>query len=235
MDRLRFITLVLLFFTGFLFLFLNDLEIEQKSKNPVIDLIKPVYRISRLNYFVDDDGEEHLSSLQGTAIGISPNKLLTAYHVVAKVEDVELEVVEVFSQKTGLKLGECEYKIVKTDSETDLALIEIEETLPHYITIENIPSSNFEIGSKLFAIGASQGQNPFVTVQGYLFQKSPIYWVCSGYIQRGSSGGPIFNEKGQLLGIVSKISSFNPSSVTFFISLPTIIEFLSDQPTIKIK
>ncbi len=101
-------------------------------------------------------------------------------------------------------------RLVGFDSDSDVALLQIEQQYPHLQTLD---SDDIQVGEKVIALGNPSGLS-FTVTEGIV---SAVNRVVSsnniGYIQTdvpispGSSGGPIVNKEGKIIGITNfKIS-----------------------------
>lgn len=150
---------------------------------------------------VDAQTEEGISS--GTGCIIESNGLiLTSSHVIdgAKSIDVTTSKGEVYKATLSSILGK----------NNDLALLKIEAKakLP---TIKLGDSSNLRVGQKVLAIGNPFGFNGTLTtgiVSRIDYARNKIQTDAA--INPGSSGGPIVNVEGEVIGISQSI--FNPDN-----------------------
>jgi serine protease Do len=138
---------------------------------------------------------EHLKG-HGTGIIVGPNHVLTAYHVVTSGP-----LAVVFYQ--GPAVGG---RVHWYDQKLDLALVEVE--VPERYRATELACDQLRIGQHLVAVGhpmrarwvAADGRLPTVTAVGGLGL------VPLGFdIGLGSSGGPVFDERGRLAGIALAI------------------------------
>jgi serine protease Do len=133
--------------------------------------------------------------------------ILTNAHVVADAAriNVKLDSGEEF-------LG----KIVGTDEETDLAVVKIEagRDLP-VVKLGN--SDEAQVGDWVLAIGSPFGLNRTVTagIISQVQRATPSATLFQRFIQtdaainRGNSGGPLVNMKGEVIGVNSQIATTN--------------------------
>ena len=143
--------------------------------------------------------------------------IATNHHVVAGAK----EIAVTFHDKTRLPA-----RLVGADEKTDLALlkVEAEEELPHVAFAE---SGEVRVGDWVVALG-----NPFglghsatagiVSARGRQIGAGPYddFLQISAPINRGNSGGPTFNLKGEVIGVNTAIFSPNGGSVGIGFAVP---------------
>jgi S1-C subfamily serine protease len=126
--------------------------------------------------------------------------LVTNHHVIESCWDSGTEVVVYIGEEY-----ETEVKgiIVGVDEENDLALIEIKENLPLIYSAEDFA----EPGWWSMAIGNPLDEDieevldRYVSI-GYIgFVLDGYYNYTSATLNRGNSGGPLVNSRGELIGI----------------------------------
>jgi serine protease Do len=142
----------------------------------------------------------------GSGFIIDPKGIiLTNFHVVAGVDQVEVQLTD------GRKFLS---KDIKGDRKTDLAIVRIDPkgTLP---SLELGDSDSMEMGDRVLAIGAPFGLTGTVT-QGIVSAKGRNRLNVNMYedfiqtdaaINPGNSGGPLINLEGKVIGINSAIKS----------------------------
>ena len=149
----------------------------------------------------------------GTGFLISPKGLIvTAYHVVKSSNKIEV----IFPEKSITK--EAVVKI--RDIQNDIAILELKDfTFSSYFN-QSIPfvfsnSKLVKVGEEVFTLGFPLGNilgnKPRLSTGRinslYGIQDDPRLFQISNPLQPGNSGGPLFNHKGELIGIV--VSSLN--------------------------
>ncbi len=186
------------------------------------------------------------SNSAGSGVIISTDGYIaTNYHVIQNSRDSKIQV--------KLKDGSThEAKIVGVDSRTDLAVIKIEaKNLASAVLTD---SDKVVVGEKAIAIGNSLGVLGGTVTQGIVSavnRESEVGTAKLSLIQtdapvnRGNSGGGLFNESGQLIGIVTQKASGNsieglgfaiPSNVVAEITKEIIKEgYVKSRPTIGIQ
>jgi S1-C subfamily serine protease len=133
-------------------------------------------------------------------------------------------------------------KVVRLDQTRDLALIQMvagkDRTLPQLKPITLEKPEVIEIGQDVFAIGHPIGLT-WTYTEGVISQIRPRYiWEMEGRkfratviqtqtsMNHGSSGGPLINRDGRLVGIVSNMVG-DRGGLNFAISVQEILSFLA--------
>jgi S1-C subfamily serine protease len=139
--------------------------------------------------------------------------ILTNFHVVQEAQSIEV----VLGDKTRYPA-----KVIGADSRNDVALIKIDPKDKKLVALPLGDSANLQVGQKVLAIG-----NPFgfqstlttgvVSALGRTVQTSQSTFIDSAIqtdaaINRGNSGGPLINSRGEVIGINSAI--YTPSGTT---------------------
>ncbi len=150
--------------------------------------------------------EIHSRSGQGSGFILSEDGLvMTNYHVIAG--DRELTVT-VFQQEQGT-LQRTLYKnirILASDPKRDLALLKIMDELEAPLIPLAFGSANdMKTGETVFAIGSPLGLDRTVS-RGIVSLSDRIidgqvYLQATAQINPGNSGGPLFNLKGEVIGV----------------------------------
>ena len=155
--------------------------------------------------------------------------LITNFHVT---EDETQISVEVFQQKNG-ELERNIYKQVKIVSLNkfgDLALLKVEDKgAPKFASVSLGDSDTLAVGERVFAIGSPLGLERSVT-EGIVSTKTRqlqgnLYLQTTAQINPGNSGGPLFNLRGEVVGVTNmKITS--GEGLGFAIPVDSVIFFL---------
>ncbi|WP_370853002.1 DegQ family serine endoprotease [Pararhizobium haloflavum] len=155
----------------------------------------------------------------GSGFVISEDGLIvTNNHVIEQADEVEVN----FADGSSLTA-----EIVGTDPKTDLALLQVDpaEPLDH---VEFGDSETMRIGDWVMAIG-----NPFglggsvsigiVSARGRNINAGPYddFIQTDAAINRGNSGGPLFNMRGEVIGINTAIISPTGGSIGIGFSVPS--------------
>ena len=136
------------------------------------------------------------SLLQGSGFFISCNRVVTDLHVL---EGAERILVEPFRGKSVSAI-----RISSGDEPIDLALLETDAT-DASITILNLEHSRPLNGDSLFVVSNPRGSNRKVTTgivdSFWSFGASGDLMRITAAIAPGSSGGPVLNLRGDVIGI----------------------------------
>ena len=199
-----------------LFLTLLALYISVSYASPYRDLFKQVHpSVVVLHTFEsvptrDSASNRQMASVQGLGSGVlisDDGKILTAAHVVHLSDSIHVEFTD--GSKTLAK-------VLASDPAADIALLKIEK-IPRDAVIAPLGNSEtVEVGDDIFIIGAPYGISHTLTVgniSGHrtsnaseIFQQAEFFQTDAA-INQGNSGGPMFNLKGEVIGIVSHILS----------------------------
>jgi serine protease Do len=159
--------------------------------------------------FFDDFGAPGNRGMQradalGSGFVISEDGyIVTNHHVISGADEI---IIEFFS---GKKLPA---KLVGSDPKTDIALLKVEagEPLP-FVTFGN--SDLMRVGDWVMAMGNPLGQGFSVSAGIVSARGRTLSGTYDDYIQtdaainRGNSGGPLFNMDGQVVGVNTAILS----------------------------
>jgi len=154
------------------------------------------------NYFGRMPKEQKRRSLGSGFIVSEDGYILTNNHVVEKADEVTV---------TLLDKEEFKAKVIGNDPKTDIALIKIEsrKKLPHVALGD---SDELDVGEWVVAIGNPFGLGHTVTTgivsaKGRIIGSGPYddFIQTDASINPGNSGGPLFNLKGEVVGINTAI------------------------------
>lgn len=150
------------------------------------------------------------SSALGSGFVISEDGyVVTNNHVIEGADEI---LIEFFS---GLELPA---KVIGTDPNTDIALLKVEATTP----LPFVPFGDSDVarvGDWVVAMGNPLGQGFSVSAGIVSARNRALSGTYDDYIQtdaainRGNSGGPLFNMDGQVIGVNTAILSPNGGSI----------------------
>lgn len=178
----------------------------------------PLYRFFRR--FGEGPGgrrEKHVTQAQGSGFVITPDGyVVTNNHVVEHASQVEVT----FDDGRTLPA-----KIIGTDKRTDLALLKISDgdKLPHVDWATATP----RVGDWVLAVGNPFGLGGTVTAgivsaRGRDIGAGPYddFLQIDAPVNRGNSGGPSFDSRGQVIGVNTAIYSPSGGSVGIGFAIP---------------
>ena len=143
--------------------------------------------------------------------------IITNYHVI---NDAEKITVTLFDNSS------LEAKVIGKDAKTDIALIKVETDKP-LVPVKFGDSDKVRVGDWILAIGNPFGLGGSVT-SGIISAKArdidsgqyDSFIQTDASINQGSSGGPMFNMAGEVIGINSVIFSTNGASMGIGFAIP---------------
>ncbi len=155
----------------------------------------------------------------GSGFIISPDgQVVTNHHVVAGAETVKVKLADGRS---------FDAKVVGSDPLTDIAVLKItaDVALP---TVDFGPSDTLRVGDEVVAVGNPFGLGGTVT-SGIIsalsrdIRSGPFddFIQTDAAINRGNSGGPLFNNAGKVVGVNTAIISPGGGSVGIGFAVPS--------------
>ncbi len=203
---------ILLVFLLSLFLFkansqtLADLAARADSSVVQIEVIE------KRNLGIGDPGKFEKAEGLGSGVLVGKDKIyiLTAAHVV--IDATKIQVI--FTD--GTTIGAL---IRRIDRTSDVAVLQLDRPMNHLPAATLGDSDKMRIGDDVFVIGSPLGISHSVS-KGIISGKHTEYnesnnnramefFQTDASINKGNSGGPMFNMKGEVVGIISSILSFS--------------------------
>ena len=188
--------------------------IEQSS--PQVPSIEDFFNFP-FNMPTPEQSEREFSSLGSGFVISEDGYIVTNNHVVQNASDIQVTFT------SGLKL---EAELIAFDSETDLALLKV-DTLDSLSFLEFGDSDNAKVGSWVMAIGNPHGLGGSVTA-GIVSARGRMlggryddFIQTDAAINRGNSGGPLFNLEGEVIGVNSMIVSPSGGSIGLGFAIPS--------------
>jgi serine protease Do len=146
----------------------------------------------------------------GVLVGEKGIYILTAAHVVENAVKIQVEFSD--DSKMGATLK-------RIDKIADVALIQLERPVTHLPAAKLGDSDKVRVGEDIFIIGSPLGLTHSVS-KGIISGKhtelnetnknrAMEFFQTDASINKGNSGGPMFNMQGEVIGIVSSILSFS--------------------------
>ena len=164
------------------------------------------------------DRPRQVNSL-GSGFVIDPSGLIvTNNHVIDGADEIFIK----FSDNTKLKVVE----VVGTDAKTDLALLRVKPEKP-LVALEFGDSTKMRVGDWVMAIGNPFGLGGTVTLGIISAKKRDInsgpydeFIQTDAAINRGNSGGPLFDMEGKVIGVNTAIISPSGGSIGIGFAVP---------------
>ncbi|MFM7681768.1 MAG: trypsin-like peptidase domain-containing protein, partial [Bacteroidota bacterium] len=192
-------------------------------ENKVLNDNPADYDVSGSGFFISQEGH-----------------LVTNYHVIENASSIDIEL------KMAGETVSMPAKVVIKDKTNDLAILKIvekdfkfDDVLPYVINFQTM-----DVGTEVFTLGY-----PLIEVMGSeikftdgkISSKSGIDGDITTYqittpIQKGNSGGPLFNENGEIVGIIVSTlnrENFNAENVNFALK-SNLLKNLIDSSSEKI-
>ncbi|MFZ5709697.1 MAG: DegQ family serine endoprotease [Pseudomonadota bacterium] len=152
--------------------------------------------------------------------------IVTNNHVIDGADEISIEFF------SGQKL---DAKIIGTDPKTDLALLKVESAAPlPFVSFGD--SDRMRVGDWVLAVGNPLGQGFSVSAGIVSARNRELSGNYDDFIQtdaainRGNSGGPLFNMEGQVIGVNTAILSPNGGSIGIGFSMASnVVSKVVDQ------
>jgi serine protease Do len=150
-----------------------------------------------------------VKSPHGLGSGFIVNKdgyLVTNFHVIKGAR--HLTVTRFKQDDATLKrIIHRDVEIVATAPFYDLAVLKIKDQKDDFTTVILSPSDDVDLGETVFAIGNPLGLERTVT-EGVVSQSERsfnghLYLQIDAPVNPGNSGGPLFNGRGQVIGVIN--------------------------------
>jgi S1-C subfamily serine protease len=212
----------------------NGVFVFSLENNIKSTLIKYYPKANNINPIEDDGGK-----WKGNGSGIIISKsgyIVTNHHVIKDVEDIEVEFI------IDGEIQKFNAEVVQSDLRNDLAILKIvDANLDGFGTINyNFKTRSSDVGTKIYTFGypkALSGMGKEIKVtEGIISSKSGIMGDITTYqitapIQGGNSGGPLFDNKGNLIGInSSRFNSYETENVNYSIKSSYVLNLIDVLP-----
>ncbi|WFP60181.1 DegQ family serine endoprotease [Mesorhizobium sp. WSM4904] len=165
-------------------------------------------------------GGQKVQSLgSGFVVDAEQGIVVTNNHVIADADDIEVN----FSDGVTLKAT-----LVGTDTKTDVAVLKVDPKGHKLTAVKFGDSTKMRVGDWVMAIGNPFGLGGTVTVGIVSARNRDInsgpyddFIQTDAAINRGNSGGPLFNAEGEVIGINTAIISPSGGSIGIGFSIPS--------------
>jgi S1-C subfamily serine protease len=190
-----------------LFLFIFNIAFSEEVK--IKDLYKKTVQ-SVVTIYTNLDNNNYGRNREGIGSGVvisEDGKILTAAHVL---DSSEL-YVQIEFEDGNREVAE----IIASDAISDIALLKLKHIPKNLKPAKLGDSDKMSVGDKIIIIGSPYGISKSLSV-GYISGRSSNiivpdsileteYFQTDAAINKGNSGGAMFNMKGEVVGIVSSI------------------------------
>ncbi|MEO9338083.1 DegQ family serine endoprotease [Mesorhizobium sp. SB112] len=165
-------------------------------------------------------GPQKVQSLgSGFVVDAEQGIVVTNNHVIADADEIEVN----FSDGSKLKA-----ELLGTDTKTDIAVLKVDAKAKKLTAVKFGDSNKMRIGDWVMAIGNPFGLGGTVTVGIVSARNRDInsgpyddFIQTDAAINRGNSGGPLFNMDGDVVGINTAIISPSGGSIGIGFSIPS--------------
>jgi serine protease Do len=165
-------------------------------------------------------GSQKVQSLgSGFVVDAEEGIVVTNNHVIADADEIEVN----FPDGSKLKA-----ELVGKDTKTDIAVLKVDPKLKKLKAVKFGDSNAMRIGDWVMAIGNPFGLGGTVTVGIISARNRDInagpyddFIQTDAAINRGNSGGPLFNMHGEVVGINTAIISPSGGSIGIGFSIPS--------------
>ncbi len=162
---------------------------------------------------------QKVSSLGSGFVIDASGLIVTNYHVIKDADEISVK----FNDGTMLKV----VQVLGRDQKSDLALLKVEPKKP-LKAVKFGDSEKMRIGDWVMAIGNPFGLGGTLTVGVISAKKRDInaglydeFIQTDAAINRGNSGGPLFNMDGEVIGVNSAIISPTGGSIGIGFAIPS--------------
>lgn len=203
-------------------------KIEQNTgPSPIVPEGSPFEDFFRQFRDRNDNGGPRKTSALGSGFVISEDGyVVTNNHVIESADEI---VIEFFNGK------ELDAEIVGTDPQTDIALLKVEADKPlDHVSFGD--SNKARVGDWVIAMGNPLGQGFSVSAGIVSARNRALSGTYDDYIQtdaainRGNSGGPLFNMDGEVVGVNTAILSPTGGSIGIGFSMASnVVSKVVDQ------
>lgn len=203
---------------------LNAAEVYDLACAQVVGINIP---ITTTNIF----GQTTSSAISGSGFVITADGyIVTNYHVIE------------YSVKRGYETNVMFYdgstydaKIIGYDEENDLAVIKIDAEDLNYVSVGK--SSEMVVGETVYTVGNPLGELAYTMTSGIVSALDRLIstdentsinmFQIDAAVNSGNSGGPVYNSRGQVIGVVSaKYSSTGVEGLGFAIPIDEAMEIV---------
>jgi S1-C subfamily serine protease len=210
-------------------------QLKYTMKERYIDGVSMTLEIKMIKLFPSLEDIQKFAPSSGTGFAISSDGyIVTNYHVINGATNINLRGINGDFSKT------FKAKIIVEDKNNDLAIIKIDDY--SFSTLGEIPyliqSKSCDVGCSVFCMGyplrATMGDEVKLT-NGIISSKSGFQGDITTYqitapVQPGNSGGPLFDDKGNLVGIINA-KHLGAENVSYAIKTSYLLNLIDIMPS----
>jgi len=193
---------------------------DQAERETLEELLRYLYRDRGTPNIPLPEPDDRRAAATGSGFIIdSSGYIVTNHHVIADADEITITLND---------QREFKATVVGSDAPSDLALLKIDGTrLPEAVKLGD--SSRLKVGEWVLAIGSPFGLDYSVAagIVSYMGRSLPsaegqyVSFIQTDVaINPGHSGGPLFNLKGEVIGINSQIFTSNGGSIGLSFAIP---------------
>ncbi len=201
-------------------------EIYKSNVNAVVNITAEGTRTVNYGFFFGSQSKEFTSSGSGFFL-TTDGYILTNYHVVENTHTIVV---------TDYEGDEHPAELIGYEESNDIAVLKVNGT---FQAVELGDSTKLEVGDTLLIIGNALGELQYTLTQGVVSYLERAVTTDTGAvinmfqtdaaINSGNSGGPVFNAKGEVVGIASaKYASSSIEGLGFCIPIDDVKLMISD-------
>ena len=182
----------------------------------------------------DRFGNQIPSTISGSGFIISDDGyILTNYHVVEEAVLGGFHVT-VTAYDGSVYIG----RIAGADEDADVAVIKIEKENSRHVTLGN--SEELTVGDEIFVVGNPYGMLEFSMTTGHISaldreiateenENALNMFQIDAAVYSGNSGGPVYNESGSVVGIVTaKYNSSGMEGIGFALPINDVLPIVNE-------
>ena len=181
------------------------------------------------NYF----GQTSSTAVSGSGFILSEDGyIITNYHVIEYAETGDLPITVILHDGT-----EYEARIVGKEDVNDIAVLKIEASGLTPVTVGD--SDAIRVGDEIYAVGNPLGELDFSMSTGHISALDRVVsteeaedinmFQLDAAVNPGNSGGPVYNNRGEVIGVVTaKYSESGVEGLGFAIPINDAIRIAED-------
>jgi S1-C subfamily serine protease len=210
-------------------------QLQHIMGDKYVNGISMTVEIKMIKLFPSLEDIQKLAPSSGTGFALSSDGyIVTNHHVINGATNINIRGINGDFSKM------YKAKIIVDDKNNDLAIIKIDDF--NFSSLGNIPylipNKSCDVGCSIFCLGyplrATMGDEVKLT-NGIISSKSGFQGDITTYqitapVQPGNSGGPLFDDKGSLIGIINA-KHLGAENVSYAIKTSYLLNLIDIMPT----